>query len=309
MANLESDRSEGMQLTLKGLFPSAVLPLTDDLTIAERALVVHVQRFVRHANVGGVVLNDDAGEGRALTGELQARVVEVGRSAVPEDFPILSGVWAESVDEAIERTHDLHRRGADGVLLYPPSDGIDALSFYRDVGAAVDVPLIAFQPALASGRSLATDVVAKICRTDSVVGLKTAVEDVWTSIEQYRTVDGHAAVLTSSEGPELLDVLTVRAADGAVLAASNLVPKQWGDFVEAALGGRVDEAREWHSRIGGPLAERIGARELRPASIKEALVLSGHVANSRVLPPSTDVTDEERAGAQEALGAAGLLPG
>jgi len=114
-----------MTVTLKGLFPSVVLPLREDLSFAHRNYTVQIQGFARMPLVGGVVVNDEVGEVSALSAEERAHVVAVAHDAAPDGFPIIAGIKADTLQEAVRLGKDAKENGAAVLLVLPGISGIE----------------------------------------------------------------------------------------------------------------------------------------------------------------------------------------
>jgi len=298
-----------MTVALKGLVPSVVLPLREDLSFAHRNYIVQIQAFARMPLVGGVVVNDEVGEIAGLSAEERARVVAVAYEAAPDGFPIIAGIKADALQEAVRLGNDAKEQGAAALLVLPGSNGIDSpVEFHRELAESVGLPLVAYQGSSATGASYDVDTLTKICDSAAVIGLKTAIDDVAVYREQYDAVREKVAVLVANEGPGLVETLVV-GADGASLAVSNVLPKSWSVMVDNAIGGRADAAREWFDTLGSKLIATLRNGDKTAALTKTALVMSAFLPNNLVRPPAVGADDTDSAAVAELLGSAGLLPG
>lgn len=298
-----------MTVTLKGLFPSVVLPLREDLSFAHRNYIVQIQGFARMPLVGGVIVNDEVGEITALAAEERARVVAVAYEAAPDGFPIIAGVRADTHEEAARLGNDAKEHGATALLVLPGSDGIDSpVEFHRELAASTGLPLVAYQGAATSGVRYDIDTLTKICDIAGVIGLKTAIDDVAVYREQYNAVREKVAVLVANEGSNLVETLAA-GASGASLDVSNVLPKPWSIMVDNAIRGEVDAAREWFDSLGAKLIDTLRNGGKTAALTKTALMMSAFLPNNLVRPPATAVDDTDSAAVAELLGSAGLLPG
>lgn len=313
-----------MALELKGLFPAPVIPLDDDLRLMEREFIVHVQRLARvGAAVGGVVVNGHAGEVTTLDREERTRVVRAAHEAAPAGFSVIAGIAALSTAEAIKLTQDAKDAGADAALIFPPFDyfprrgaarTVEApVRFFSSIAEEVDLPIVIFQYPLWTGISYTTETLVRLCDIDNVVGIKNAVWDVSTYIEQYDALRGRVAILAACDGPELLPMLAY-GGDGALIGVSNVGTALWAEFVTRCMNNEVDSVRDLFFGRLVPVAQalfgdiHVGTKSFN-ALTKEALVQQGLFSTSRVRPPELDVTDEDRKAVNEVLTQSGLLAG
>ncbi|MCW2951997.1 MAG: hypothetical protein JWQ48_1167 [Conexibacter sp.] len=313
-----------MSLVLAGLYPSALLPLREDLSIAERDYVVQIQHLARAgAGVGGVIVNDPAGDAAGLSREERARVLELAAAAAPEGFPVIAGIQAESVERVVELLDDARAHHADAALVFPPTDprltaeltsAVDApRRLFAELAAATDLPLVVAQTAAEGGASYPTQALVELARLERVVAIVDAIGDAGRHAEQYRAVDRAVPLLVAVDGPELRELL-LAGAEGAALGISNIAPRAWGAFVADLLAGRRDRSDRWYAEVGEPLLRALGGSRARASGsgaawVKHGLVLLGQHANSRVRPPQPELSEEDGAAVREALAVAGLLPG
>ncbi len=307
-----------MTIGLRGLYPAALLPLRPDLSIAERDFIVQVQHLARAGvGVGGVIVNDPAGDAAGLSPEERARVLELAISAAPVGFPVIASVQDADVAGAAVLVEDARARGAGAALVYPltetgsaaessgTSDGL--LRAITELAQATELPLVVAQTRGDGHGCYSTEELVELARLDRVVGIVSAVGDLQLYSEQHQAVGGAVPTLVAVDGPDLRAML-LAGAEGAVVSVSNVVTRAWAEFVAEAVTGRTDATQEWYDRVGRPLLEGLGGSGAAvTANVKHALLLLGLLADDRSRPPLPELSDEERASVRQALEAAGLL--
>ncbi|MCU1690924.1 MAG: 4-hydroxy-tetrahydrodipicolinate synthase [Frankiales bacterium] len=302
-----------MSLEIAGLYPSVVLPLREDLSVATRDYVVQVQHLARVGrDVAGVVVNDPAVGGGGLDREERASVLALARAAAPTGFPIVACIDADTIETAAGLLQDARDEGADAVLVRPLSaSAVDPCAALAELAGVSGLPLLVGQARNGTAGSYPTQVLAALSRLPAVSGIVSAVNDVGLHAEQYAAVDRRVPVLVSAEGPQLLALLQA-GAEGAVLGVSNIAPRAWARFVADVRSGHLEEAEAWYESVGLPLLTGLAASTDRDGTsgaawVKQGLVLLGQHANARVRAPQSALAGPDVALVHMSLVSAGLL--
>jgi 4-hydroxy-tetrahydrodipicolinate synthase len=129
---------------LRGIFPIAQTPFTDSNQVDLKVLAREVE-FIDRAGVHGFVWPQLASEFSTLTkSERMAgaeAILATGKRLRPA---IVIGVQAPDTRTAVEYARHAEKLGADAVISLPPAppDNDDAmLAYYKEVGAATELPL------------------------------------------------------------------------------------------------------------------------------------------------------------------------
>src|SRR5205823_12175374 len=114
--------------------------------------------------------------------------------------PILSGIIAYSVAEAVEQARQAEAAGANCAVLFPlPGLGAGAtatsrapLAYVKAVSGSIAIPVSIFQYPLASGLGFTTDTLVEMARLPQVIAIKegsdtmVAYEDNWRKVKAVR---------------------------------------------------------------------------------------------------------------------------
>jgi 4-hydroxy-tetrahydrodipicolinate synthase len=120
-----------------------------------------------------------------------------------------------------------------------------------------------------------------------------AVKEASGDLDQIATIlAGRPPGFRVLSGDDALVLPTLAlGADGVISVVSNEAPAEMASLVEAALEGRIDEARELHYRLL-PLM-RANFLESNPVPVKTVLSLMGR-CSARLRPPLGPPADETR---------------
>ena len=140
--------------------------------------------------------------------------------------------------------------------------------------SAVGLPVLVYNIQGRTGTNIATDTLARIADLPNIIGVKEAsgnINQMMDVIAKVKSKHPDFAVLSGDDGLTL--PLIALGGDGVVSVVSNLAPKEVKAMVDAALKGKLDEARKAHFRL---LPIFKGAFvDGNPTSIKYAMNLKG----------------------------------
>lgn len=309
--------SQSLHTRLGGIHAATIVPMKQDFSIDDAALINHLTWVTQTPGIKGVLINGHAGENYVLNASEKRRIVELTRQIVPADCLITCGVNAESSLEAAQEAKTAEEAGADALLVFPPNSfalGHDprcALIHQNQIRDATGLPLLLYGAALSAGAmAYAPDVLMQLAADERVVGIKdgswevAAYEANWRLFENRRE---SFAVLGS--GDEHLLATYMVGTHGSQVSLAALAPALIVALYEAAKTKDWDKARALHDKVY-PLARAIygvapGGRAT--VRIKAALARIGHLPGDTVRPPQPSLDESERAMLDEALRAAGLL--
>lgn len=312
----------GKPLTLRGLFPATVTPFTDDLSVDNDALKVHLGRTAEAKGVQGLVVNAGLGELLQLSGEEQIHVIECALEVRRPGQLVIAGIEGRSPAEAVAAGLAAKEAGADALLVLPPFDTRAYRRFARNPASVhrffeildreIGHPMIVFQYPDASSVAYSLDALVAIADLRNVVGVKAATGSVTRYVELWKALRDRLSVLVASDAPPLLGML-LSGAHGALIGISVIGPERWAQLVSAALDGDESTATQIFNTFCLPLMEAVFENQepVRPTSdaagVKEALAQLGQIPSSRVRPLAEDVTQEGRREIHDALIVSGLL--
>jgi 4-hydroxy-2-oxoglutarate aldolase len=262
---------------LKGIIPPLTTPFdsSDQLSIAD--LRANIEKYNR-TRVSGYVATGSTGEAVLLSMAETEEIWSTVAEAAAPDKVLIAGTGAETTTETIARTRRAAALGFGYALVrtphyYKSQMTPDALArFYLRVADASPIPTLIYSVPQFTGIVVEAPLVARLSEHPNIVGIKEssgsvqrAAEIVASTPRPFRLLVGNAATL--------LPALAV-GASGAILGLSDALPEACVDLYEAALAGRMEEARHLQHRLL-PASDAIGAQSGIPG-IKYALDRLGY---------------------------------
>jgi 4-hydroxy-2-oxoglutarate aldolase len=280
----------------RGVFTPIITPFRVDGTIDEVGMRSNVARWMTTPLTGLVVLGSN-GEAPQIEDAEADIVIDVVRSAVPRDRPVIAGTGRESTRATIAATQRAAAAGVDAVLVRTPSFFKSQMTtevfvrHYTEVADNSSVPVLLYNVTMFTGVTLPVDAVATLASHPNIVGMKESGSDIGLIAEYIARTPDDFTVLAGSAAT-LFHALCADC-DGAVLALAALVPREIVDMQALLEEGRLDDARTLQRRLM-PLARSVGALYGVPG-LKAALELMGFAAGPPrpplrpVLPQTIDL--------------------
>jgi 4-hydroxy-2-oxoglutarate aldolase len=262
-----------------GVFTPIITPFRGDGAIDEAGMRRNVARWMTMPLTGLVVLGSN-GEAPQIDDAEADRVIDIVRSEVPRDRPLIAGTGRESTTATIAATRRAAAAGVDAVLVRTPSffkSQMTAEVFvrhYTEVADASPVPVLLYNVTMFTGVTLPADAVATLASHPNIVGMKESGSDIGLISEYIARTPDDFTVLAGSAAT-LFHALCADC-DGAVLALAALVPREIVGMQALLEEGRLDDARTLQRRLM-PLARSVGALYGVPG-LKAALELMGFAA-------------------------------
>jgi len=270
-------------MNLTGVHTALVTPMNRDGSIDEKALRELVD-FQISSGISGLVPVGTTGESPTLSHDEHHKVIEIVIDQTNKRVPVIAGTGSNSTREAVDLTRHAKSAGADiSLQVAPYYNKPSQEGFYRhfmSVVEAVDMPIIVYNIQGRTGKNIENDTMLRLAEHPLVIGVKEAsgsIPQVMNLVE--KKPDGFDIV--SGDDNLTLPIISVGGV-GVISVASNVIPKEMGDLVKAAVAGDMDEARRIHYRLL-PLfrAEFI---DTNPIPIKYMCALKGMLEETYRLP-------------------------
>jgi 4-hydroxy-tetrahydrodipicolinate synthase len=309
-------RTTDASLEFAGIMPANLLPFKADLSIDERAYRAHLRWLADTRGVTGLVVNGHAAEVASLGREERRRTLAIALDEVAGACPVVSGVYTDGTQEAVELARDAKAGGAAAVLVFPPTLFMwgaqlkpdMALRHFSEIAAAVDIPIVVFEYPPASGIGYTPETLAKLAEIPTVRGVKDWSNDIVAFERNLRAVraTGRPVAVLSSFTMSLMSTFLL-GADGAISGMGSVVADLQAELFAACQKGDLESARTINDRLD-PLVRVFYAPPFVDMHnrMKEALVLLGRIPHAYVRAPLTPVSPGERAAIRQALVAARL---
>ena len=235
---------------LKGVIAAIATPFNEQGQVDVKGLR-RLTKYVLDGGIHGIMTTGGTGEFPHLLREekklVTKTVVEVARGRVP----IIAGTAACSTMEAVLLCRDAKEASADAVILTPPYyfklPDESLFAHFKEVAQKAGLPVVVYNNPLYTGNNLSPELIAKISRTNNVIGLKQSNADLGQLVEVIRTVKRDFAVLTGIDS-QFYPALCA-GAKGIFSTAASVVPKMMAEIYDAFQKKNHQEAFFQHMRV------------------------------------------------------------
>jgi 4-hydroxy-tetrahydrodipicolinate synthase len=272
-----------MRTNWTGVGTALVTPFSKNGDLDE-ASVRRLARRQIDAGVHFLVPCGTTGESPTLTLHERARTVEILVDESRGRVPILAGAGGYDTKEVIHSAAEMMKAGAQGLLSVTPyynkptQEGL--YQHYRAIAESTPLPIVVYNVPGRTGVNVEVATLARLAEIPTIVGVKEASGNVAQMCEVCRAVPSDFIVLSGDDALTL--PLMAIGGRGIISVASNEIPAEMVEMVEAAERGDFVAARAIHTRIL-PLMQ-INFVESNPIPVKAAMAAMGLVEEVYRLP-------------------------
>jgi 4-hydroxy-2-oxoglutarate aldolase len=209
---------------LPDYMPALITPFTQRGEIDTKAHT-HNMRVLADRGIEGFVIGGSNGEGPYLEPGERERLVKAGRRRKAH---FMVGIAAESTRMALAQVAEATEGGADSLLVLTPTTlarGRDdaVVDFYRAIADRAKVPVLLYSVPNVTGYSLPIELVARLSRNDTIIGMKDSSGDVVRLQSIIDAVPGEF-ILYSGASKALTGAMAI-GCYGAITGSGNYAPE------------------------------------------------------------------------------------
>jgi len=289
----------------QGVFPYLVSPVDASGEVKEQVLARLCGDLIE-AGVHGLTPLGSTGEFAYLSLAQKRRVVETVVAAAKRRVPVVAGVAATTIADAVAQAREFERLGCDGILAileaYFPvaDDGVH--DYFTAVADAVSLPVVLYTNPNFQRSDLSLPVIERLSRVPNIRYIKDASFNTGRLMSIINRVEGRMRVFAASAHIPACVMLIGGA--GWMAGPACVAPRQSVALYEACC--RKDWAEAM--RLQAPLwaLNEAFAKYNLAACIKGGLELQGYAVGAP-LPPQAPLPPEGVEEVRRALAAVGAL--
>jgi len=292
---------------MRGCATALVTPFTSNGDIDEPRL----RELVEYQISNGIELLvpcGTTGESATMTEAEDQFVIKTTIELARGRAKVIAGTGSNSTAAAIENSKVARELGADAVLIVAPfynkPTQAGLYAHFRAIAEAIEgLPVVMYNVPGRTSSNISAETTLRLARdVENIVAVKEASGNLSQIMEILRGRPEGFKVLSGDDS--LTFALIALGGDGLISVASNEAPKLMSRFVNAALEGDWDEARELHYRLL-PLMD-VNFIESSPGPVKAAMAMMGLLEENFRLP-LVPIQEKSRARVREVLLETGLL--
>jgi 4-hydroxy-tetrahydrodipicolinate synthase len=263
-----------MRNVFTGVGTALITPFTKSGAVDEAAVRKLAKRQI-DAGIHFLVPCGTTGETPTLSPDERRRIVEICVEESRGRALVLAGAGGYDTREIVHAAKEMQKAGADGLLSVTPyynrptPEGL--YQHYKAIADATPLPIVLYNVPGRTGCNIEPATLVRLASIPTVVAVKEASGNVTQMAEICRTVPDDFIVLSGDDALTL--PLMAIGGRGIISVASNEVPAEMVQMVEAAEQNDFATARRWHQKLL-PIMQ-VNFVESSPGPVKFAMAAMG----------------------------------
>jgi 4-hydroxy-tetrahydrodipicolinate synthase len=272
-----------MNTNFTGVGTALVTPFTKTGALDEAA-VRRLGRRQIDAGIHFLCPCGTTGENPTLTDAERARIVEILVDEAKGAVPVLAGAGGYDTRDVIHTADVMRKAGAAGLLSVTPyynkptQEGL--YQHYKAIAESTPLPIVVYNVPGRTGVNVEVQTLVRLTAFKNIVAVKEASGNVTQMCEIVKAVPGEFLVLSGDDALTL--PLMAIGGRGIISVASNEIPAEMVQMVEAAERGDFAAARQIHQHILPLLLGNF--IEANPVPVKAAMAAMGLLEEHYRLP-------------------------
>ena len=279
-------------MEFSGVFPYLVSPIDEQGRVKEAVLTRLVNDLIA-AGVHGLTPLGSTGEFAYLNREQRHRVVEVVVHAARRRVPVVAGVAATTIVDAVDQVKAYDALGVDGILAileaYFPVSEDGVVAYFTAVANSTALPIVLYTNPQFQRSDLTLTAIERLAKLKNIRYLKDASSDTGRLLTIMNAAGDRVRVFSASA--HIPACVMLIGGVGWMAGPACVVPRQSVQLYDLCCAEEWREAMRlqrklWHMN-------RVFAKYNLAACIKGALELQGYEVGPP-LPPQTPLSDAGR---------------
>jgi len=239
-----------MRTQFTGVGTALITPFTKSGSLDEAGVTRLAKRQV-DAGIHFLVPCGTTGETPTLSAAERRRVVELTLDAAAGKVPVMAGAGGYDTNEVVHAAREMQSIGVQGLLSVTPyynkptPEGL--YQHFSKIAEATSLPIVLYNVPGRTGCNIDAATCARLATIPHVVGVKEASGNITQMVEICHAVPRDFLVLSGDDALTLS--LMAIGGRGLISVASNIIPAEMSQMIEAAERGDYTAARQMHHRL------------------------------------------------------------
>ena len=266
-----------------GVFPYLVSPVDADGQVSEQVLTRLVDDLIE-AGVHGLTPLGSTGEFAYLNRAQRHRVVEIVVRAARGRVPVVAGVAATTIVDAVEQVRAYDALGVDGILgileAYFPLNDDGVVAYFSALAEATGLPVVLYTNPQFQRSDLTLAAIERLARVENIRYIKDASSDTGRLLGIINAVGDRIRVFSASA--HIPACVMLIGGVGWMAGPACVVPRQSVALYEFCRAGKWDDAMRLQRSLWR--INRVFAKYNLAACIKGGLELQGYEVGAPLAP-------------------------
>ncbi len=299
-----------------GIIPPLLTPRTAEGELDLASLKNLIEHLIT-GGVSGIFVLGSSGEVPYMTNAERELALKTTVETVAGRVPVIVGINEQTTARVIDEAQRLLAIGGEAIVVtsqyYALDNAIEEERHFREIAAAVDVPVFAYDVPVRTKQKLNVPLLTKLARDGVIVGVKDSSGDdvsfrllaqATRDIEGFSLFTGHEVVC---------DGAMLSGAAGIVPGLGNVDPAGYKRLYDAAVAGDWAAARAEQDRLADLFnivfveTATVSSGAAGLGGFKTALEMMGVITSNKMALPMESLDDAERERIRPIVAEAGLL--
>jgi 4-hydroxy-tetrahydrodipicolinate synthase len=266
-----------------GVFPYLVSPVGPAGEIMDEVLSRLCDDLIA-AGVHGLTPLGSTGEFAYLSWPQRRRVVEVVVKSARGRVPVVAGVAATTIADAVFQAREMQALGCDGILAileaYFPISDAGVYAYFKAIAEAVTLPVVLYTNPNFQRSDLSLPVIDRLSRIANIRYIKDASYNTGRLLSIINRVEGRMAVFSASA--HIPACVMLIGGKGWMAGPACIIPRQSVDLYERCRRGDWESAMALQRQLWS--INHIFAKYKLAACIKGGLELQGYAVGAPLAP-------------------------
>ncbi len=300
---------------MRGIWAAALMPFSDDLSIDAEGFRANMDHWIEDLGIDGFFVAGKQGEFFSMSLEERKRAFDLAVAAADGRAQTIMSCSDQNMDVVIDLARHAQACGADYIVVHAPvlhffkAQDETLLRYYESIASKVDIG-IALWSHPDSGYLMSPALCNRLADLETVVAIKYSVPRAMYA--ELTRLAGDRIIVSTAAEEEWLDNIVelgwkLYLCSSPPYLIQTAVDRRMRDYTDAALAGRVDDARAISASLEPVRRALKGTRpaEKPHAHQKYWQELLGQ-RGGRVRPPLLELTEAEKAATRAAFDGCGL---
>ena len=288
-----------MSQPFAGVFPYLVSPIQPD-GLVDSVVLARLSNDLIAAGVHGLTPLGSTGEFAYLNVRQKQQVIEAVVSAAAGRVPVIAGVAATTIFDAVAQAKSCAAAGADGILAileaYFPIDDAGVVAYFKAIADAVDLPVVLYTNPNFQRSDLSLPAITKLSLVDNIVAIKDASNNTGRLLSILNATEGRIDVFAASA--HIPAAVMMIGGKGWMAGPACVVPRASVALYDLCTAKRWDEAMALQRKLWA--LNQAFAKHNLAACIKGALEMQGYAVGAP-LPPQAPLSEAGKVEVRAAL--------
>lgn len=267
-----------------GIMTALVTPVDSNGDFDKEELTRIVEDQISHG-VHSLLALGGTGENMGVSPKTRRKVLETVVKTANHRVPIIAGVVELGIHDAIRNSKLSRACEVDALLVSTPfganTSTKGCVDYYKIIYEAVKLPLLIYNFPGRTGYNTTPDVVSSLLENvEGIVGIKECAVRFDQTTEEIKRFGDKIQILSGNELLAPWEMLI--GAKGAVLASSNLLPREWVNIYNLAQARKTEELTQQGMKYLRLL--QLLFMEQHPGPLKYAMNRLGFKVGSPLVP-------------------------